>query len=124
MMLARADDDDDDDDNDSVFASGSLCVCVRDEYIPLPPDGWLSLRRSMPSLSASRHEASPTGSNRPAPSRPPRPSPAAKVTVSRKKEDRSGNEFNISTADSCGLIVVPVKQIQHFQRGKETAALS
>lgn len=65
MMLARADDDDDD-DNDSVFASGSLCVCVRDEYIPLPPDGWLSLRRSMPSLSASRHEASPTGSNRPA----------------------------------------------------------
>lgn len=38
-----------------------------------------------------------------------------KVTVSRT-ENGSGNEFNISAADSCTLIVAPVKQTEHFQR--------
>lgn len=37
-----------------------------------------------------------------------------KVTVS-KTGDGSENELNISTADSGTLIVVPVKQIEHFQ---------
>lgn len=41
-----------------------------------------------------------------------------KVTVSRTG-DGSGNEFNISAADSCTLIVVPVKQIEHIQWERE-----
>lgn len=36
-------------------------------------------------------------------------------SLSAERGDGSGNEFNISAADSCTLIVVPVKQIEHFQ---------
>ncbi len=108
MMLASVDDDDDgddDDDDDSVCASGCVCVCAPCTVMNNPsPDGWLSKRQSVQTLSAS------VRLRRPASVSPPRSSSA-------EKGDRSRNDFNISTADSRDLIVVPVKQIQHFERG-------
>lgn len=95
--------DDDGDDSDSVCASGSALSSVwrvarsqmagflRDSACELfqPAWGFCGLGRL------------PT-----------------KVTVSRMG-DASGNEFNISAADSCTLIVVPVKQIEHIQWERE-----
>lgn len=92
MMLASVDDDDDedvDDDNNSDCASGftlssvwgvarsQMAGCLRDSACePLQPAWGFSVLGRLPT----------------------------KVTVSRT-EDGSGNEFNISAADSCNLIV-------------------
>lgn len=76
-----------------MIVSVPVAVCVlfqRDEY---PYPRWLALHETERANPLNQHEASAASRRLP-----------TKVIVSRKG-DRSGNEFNISTADSCNLIV-------------------
>lgn len=96
--LASVDDDGGDgDDNDSVCASGCVCIQFQCDEYPIPR--WLALHETERTNPLNQHEALAARLRLP-----------IKVIVSRK-EDRMGNEFNISSADRCNLIVVPVKQI-------------
>ena len=82
--------------------TASVCVCApfhRDEY---PIHRWLALNETE---RANQLEASAASLS----------CLPAKVVVSRMG-DGTRNEFNICTADSCDLIVLPAKQIWLFQR--------
>lgn len=76
-----------------MIVSVPVAVCAlfrRDEY---PYPRWLALHETERANSLEQHGASAASLCLP-----------TKVTVSRKLH-RSGDEFNISSADSCNLIV-------------------
>lgn len=104
MMLASVDDDDGD---DCVCASG--CVCTVSVW-------WISISQMAGSPRDGVCEPSPPAWGFCCLRLP------TKVTVSRKA-DRTGNEFNISSADSCNLIVTLWNRYSTFKE-KETVALS
>lgn len=94
-----------------MIVSVPVAVCVLFQCDEYPSPRWLALHETERVNTLNQREASAASLRLP-----------TKVIVSRKG-DRTGNEFNISSADSCNLIVVPVKQIQHFQRGGDGGSI-
>lgn len=76
-----------------MMASVPVAVCVLLQCDEYPYPRWLALHETEHANPLNQHEASAVSLRLP-----------TKVTVSRNG-DRTGNEFNISSADSCNLIV-------------------
>lgn len=76
-----------------MIVSVPVAVCVLFQCDEYPYPRWLALHEMERANPLNQREASAASLRLP-----------TKVTVSRKR-DRDGNEFNISTADSCNLIV-------------------